>query len=61
MAFSEEQIKKLKNMKKGLVEKEDERKQKELELERKRKEERERNKSFEQLLNESELDWSKFK
>ncbi len=60
-ALDEELIQKLKETKKDLEELE--RKKKEEEEARKREERRrrEKNKSFEELLNESNLDWRQFK
>lgn len=59
--LNEQMMKKLKNKKKDLTAQEKD--QQEAEEERKRKEriEREKNKSFEELLSESELDWKDFK
>lgn len=59
--LNEQMMKKLKNKKKDLTVQE--KAQQEAEEERKRKEriEREKNKSFEELLSESELDWKDFK
>lgn len=60
-ALNAELLEKLKHTKKELEEKE---RMKKKEEERKRREERkkrEKNKSFEELLNESDLDWRKFK
>lgn len=59
--LNEQMMKKLKNKKKDLTAQE--KAQQEAEEERKRKEriEREKNKSFEELLSESELDWKDFK
>ncbi|WP_243386429.1 YqkE family protein [Bacillus kexueae] len=59
--INEDQLKKLSNMKKELQIQEEEEKKKRRELERKQREEREKNKSFAELLEESKLDWTKFK
>lgn len=59
--IADDQLQKLKNMKKELLQKEEEEKKKKQELERKQRREREKNKSFAELLEESNLDWQEFK
>ncbi|GGF08757.1 sulfurtransferase [Halobacillus andaensis] len=54
-------LKQLQDKKSTLKQQEKEREEKERQKKVKEREEREANKSFEELLNESELDWKKFK
>lgn len=59
--LNEEMVEQLKHAKKNLSKQEKERKEAAEEQKRQERREREKNKSFEQLLSESELDWKKFK
>ncbi|MBO9129790.1 YqkE family protein [Bacillus sp. 165] len=54
-------LQQLKQKQKLLLEQEEKKKQDELERKRKEQREREKNKSFEELLNESNISWKDFK
>ncbi|WLR43817.1 YqkE family protein [Bacillus carboniphilus] len=59
--LTNEKLQALKDMKNDLKEKEVEEKQAELERKRKEREDKEKNKSFEELFEESSLDWKNYK